>query len=346
MNSHETFMSRCIELSALAIGYVSPNPMVGAVLVYDSRIISEGYHEQYGKAHAEVNCINNVKEQDKHLISESTLYVSLEPCAHHGKTPPCADLIIANNIKRVVVGSHDPNPLVAGKGIMKLRDAGVEVVEHILQRECDFLNRRFMTYHTDQRPYIILKWAQSADGFFAPDDDRQLWLSNEYSRKLSHRWRTEEDAILVGTKTALIDDPQLTARLWEGRNPVRILVDLDLKVPAVSKIFDDEALTMIYNASKEGLEYGTVYIKVTNDTSLPQQIAKDLHQRHIQSVIIEGGAYTLNQFIAAGLWDEARIFTSPTILTSGIKAPKMEGTLISEEKILDDTLIIKLNDGL
>jgi diaminohydroxyphosphoribosylaminopyrimidine deaminase/5-amino-6-(5-phosphoribosylamino)uracil reductase len=338
MNSHETFMSRCLELAVLAIGHVSPNPMVGAVLVHDGIIIGEGYHEQYGKAHAEVNCINNVKEQDKHHIAGSTLYVSLEPCAHHGKTPPCADLIIVNNIERVVVGSHDPNTLVAGKG--------VEVIEHVLQRECDFLNRRFIAYHTHQRPYIILKWAQSDDGFFAPDDDRQLWLSNEYSRKLSHRWRTEEDAILVGTKTALIDDPQLTARLWDGRNPVRILIDLDLKVPPESKIFDDEALTMVYNSVKEGLEYGTVYIKVTNDKTLPQQIASDLYRRHIQSVIIEGGAYTLTQFIVEGLWDEARIFTSPTMLVSGIKAPQIEGTQHSEEKILDDTLTITLRSGL
>ncbi len=339
-------MSRCLELAALSIGHVAPNPMVGAVLVYEGRIIGEGYHEQYGKAHAEVNCLSSVEEQDKHLIADSTIYVSLEPCAHHGKTPPCADLIIANNIKCVVVGSHDPNPLVAGKGIMKLRDAGVEVIENVLKHECDFLNRRFITYHTCQRPYIILKWAQSADGFFAPDGDRQLWLSNEYSRKFSHRWRTEEDAILVGTKTALIDDPQLTARLWDGRNPVRILIDLDLKVPAESKIFDDEALTMVYNSVREGLEFGTVYVKVKNDETLLQQIASDLYRRHIQSIIIEGGAYTLIQFIAAGFWDEARVFTSPTVLGSGIKAPKIDGTLYSEEKILDDTLNVKLNGGL
>ena len=336
-------MSRCMELAVMAIGRVAPNPMVGAVLVHEGRIIGEGYHEPYGYAHAEVNCINGVKEQDKHLISDSTIYVSLEPCAHHGKTPPCADLIIERGIQRVVTGSGDPNPLVAGKGIKKLRDAGVEVTEHIMERECDFLNRRFMTYHTRQRPYIILKWAQSADGFFAPDDSRQVWLTNEYSKKLVHKWRTEEDAILVGTRTALIDDPQLTARLWEGRNPLRILIDMALHVPAESRIFDDEAMTLVYNASKEKLQFGTVYVKVDPDKPLPQQIAADLYHRKIQSVIIEGGAYTLNSFIDAGLWDEARVLTAPTLLSAGIAAPRIDGTVIDTQTIVDDSLTITLN---
>ena len=336
-------MSRCLELAVMGMGSVSPNPMVGAVLVHEGRIIGEGYHEQYGYAHAEVNCINSVKEEDKHLISHSTIYVSLEPCSHHGKTPPCADLIIERGIPSVVTGSGDPNPLVAGRGIKKLRDAGVEVTEHVMERECDFLNRRFMTYHTRQRPYIILKWAQSEDGFFAPDDDRQVWLTNEYSKKLVHKWRTEEDAILVGTRTTLIDDPQLTARLWEGRNPLRILIDMDLKVPAESRIFDDEAMTLVYNASKEKLEFGTVYVKVDRDKPLPQQIADDLYHRKILSVIIEGGAYTLNTFISAGLWDEARVFYSPTLLSGGIAAPRIEGTVIDTQTIVDDSLTITLN---
>ena len=327
----------------MGMGSVSPNPMVGAVLVHEGRIIGEGYHEQYGYAHAEVNCINSVKEEDRHLISDSTIYVNLEPCSHHGKTPPCADLIIERGIPRVVTGSGDPNPLVAGKGIKKLRDAGVEVTEHVMEQECDFLNRRFMTYHTQQRPYIILKWAQSADGFFAPDDARQVWLTNQYSKKLVHKWRTEEDAVLVGTRTALIDDPQLTARLWDGRNPVRILIDMDLKVPAESRIFDDEALTLVYNASKEKLEFGTVYVKIDRDKPLPTQIAADLYHRKIQSVIIEGGAYTLNSFITAGLWDEARVFTAPTLLSGGIAAPQINGEMIDTQTIVDDSLTITLN---
>jgi diaminohydroxyphosphoribosylaminopyrimidine deaminase/5-amino-6-(5-phosphoribosylamino)uracil reductase len=335
-------MSRCLDLAIRGLGAVSPNPMVGAVLVHENRIIGEGYHEQYGRAHAEVNCINNVKEQDKPLIRHSTLYVSLEPCAHHGKTPPCTDLIIASDIRQVVIGSHDPNPLVAGRGIAKLRDAGVEVTEHILERECEFVNRRFITFHTHHRPYIILKWARSADGFFAPEGARQQWLTDDYSRRLTHRWRTEEDAILIGTNTALIDDPQLTARLWDGRDPVRILIDMALRVPPGSRIFDDQAMTIVYNGLKEGLEHGTVYVRATRD-GLPQQIASDLYHRHIQSVIIEGGAYTLTQFIAAGLWDEARIFTSPTLLTAGIPAPQIEGAVSDEQKLSGDTLIIKHN---
>ena len=338
-------MSRCLELAAQGLGSVSPNPMVGAVLVHHDRIIGEGYHEQYGRAHAEVNCINNVKEQDKPLIKESTLYVSLEPCAHHGKTPPCTDLITASDIRDVVIGSSDPNPLVAGRGISKLRDAGIKVTEHILEQECDFLNRRFITFHTHHRPYIILKWAQSADGFFAPEGHQQHWLSNDYSRKLVHRWRTEEDAILVGTNTALIDDPQLTARLWEGRNPVRILIDMDLRVHAGSRIFDDEAMTIVYNELKEGLENGTIYVRVTRE-GLLHQITSDLYDRRIQSIIIEGGAYTLSQFIATGLWDEARIFTSPTLLHTGIPAPDIAGIVSDSQNLSRDTLVIKHNRSL
>lgn len=337
-------MSRCLDLAIRGMGNVSPNPMVGAVLVHEGRIIGEGYHEQFGQAHAEVNCIKSVKEEDKLFIADSIMYVSLEPCAHHGKTPPCADLLIVNNIKHVVVGSGDPNPLVAGRGIAKLRDAGIEVTEHVLQKECDFLNRRFMMAHTQHRPYIILKWAQSADGFFAPDEARQRWLTNEYSKKLVHRWRTEEDAILVGTRTALIDDPQLTARLWDGHNPLRILLDLDLKVPAESRIFDEEAMTLVYNSIKEGLESGTVYVKVNREENIPQQIAADLHHRKIQSVIIEGGAYTLNRFIAIGLWDEARVFTSPAMMSSGLRAPYVDGLIMGEQKIFDDALCIKTNN--
>jgi diaminohydroxyphosphoribosylaminopyrimidine deaminase/5-amino-6-(5-phosphoribosylamino)uracil reductase len=346
MSSPEFFMSRCLALAANAIGHVSPNPMVGAVLVYDGRIIGEGYHEQYGKAHAEVNCINNVKEGDKHLIKDATIYVSLEPCAHHGKTPPCADLIIANNIKQVVVGSDDRNPLVAGKGITKLRNAGIKVTEHVLQKECDFLNRRFMAFHREHRPYIILKWAESADGFFAPHDEKKMWLTNEYSKKLVHKWRTEEDAILIGTKTALIDDPLLTARLCEGRNPTRILIDMNLKVPQDSNIFNDDALTIVYNNHKEGLESGTVFIKVNSTNDLPQLIAADLYHRKVQSVIIEGGAYTLTQFIEQGLWDETRIFISPTLLNGGIKAPSIAGSISHVQQILSDKLMIKMNNPL
>ena len=345
MSSHEVFMSRCLELAVKGMGLVSPNPMVGAVLVHEDRILAEGYHEQYGKAHAEVNCLHNVNEEDKHLIKESTLYVSLEPCSHQGKTPPCTDLIIAHQIPRVVTGSGDPNPLVAGQGIKKLRDAGIDVTEHILQKECDFLNRRFLTFHIHQRPYIILKWAQSADGFFAPEGNKQHWLTNDQSKTLVHKWRTEEDAILIGTNTVLIDNPQLTARHWDGRNPVRILIDRELKAPRDSNIFDDEAMTIVYNEVKEGMEYGTIYVRLGFYGSLPQHIASDLYSRHIQSVIIEGGANTLMHFIDAGLWDEARIFTAPTMLGSGIKAPHAEGMIQDELRLAEDSMIIKFNSS-
>jgi diaminohydroxyphosphoribosylaminopyrimidine deaminase / 5-amino-6-(5-phosphoribosylamino)uracil reductase len=345
MPSHEVFMSRCLELAAKAMGCVSPNPMVGAVLVHNGRILAEGYHEQYGRAHAEVNCLKNVKAEDPELIKDATLYVSLEPCAHHGKTPPCADLIIEKGIRKVVVGSSDPNPLVAGRGISKLRNAGIDVTEHVLQKECDFLNRRFITFHTKHRPYIILKWAQSADGFFAPEGKKQHWLTNEKSKTLTHKWRTEEDAILVGTNTVLIDNPQLTARHWDGRNPVRIMIDRELKVPTDSNIFDDEAMTIVYNEIQEGLQFGTIYVKTGFYVSLPQHIAEDLYTRDIQSLIIEGGANTLTHFIEAGLWDEARIFTAPSQLGSGIKAPQVEGLTHETLNLEDDSLIIKLNSG-
>jgi diaminohydroxyphosphoribosylaminopyrimidine deaminase/5-amino-6-(5-phosphoribosylamino)uracil reductase len=346
MTPDQLYMSRCLELAANGMGYVSPNPMVGAVLVHKGRIIGEGYHEQYGHAHAEVNCLKSVAVEDQDLISESTLYVSLEPCSHHGKTPPCADLIISHGIRKVVTGSHDPNPLVSGRGISKMQAAGIEVTEDAMREECDFFNRRFITYHVRKRPFIILKWAQSQDGFIAPADGTQRWLTDEYSRELVHKWRTEEDAILIGTRTALIDDPQLTSRLWKGKNPIRILIDRHLKVPEESRIFDEEAMTIVYNLCKEGLEEGTVFVSLKPGEDIVKQIVHDLHSRSIQSVIIEGGGYTLEQFIKAGLWDEARIFTAPVLISAGIAAPHITGKIMKEEKTVNDILTIKMNSGL
>ncbi len=339
-------MSRCLELAVMGMGSVSPNPMVGAVLVHDGRIIGEGYHERYGQPHAEVNCIKSVKPQDHHLISDTTIYVSLEPCSHHGKTPPCADLIIQNRIKKVVTGSHDPNPLVSGRGIARMREAGIEVIENVLQAECDFLNRRFITFHTLHRPYVVLKWAQSAEGYMAGTGDTQVWFSDEYSQKLSHKWRTEEDAILVGARTAIVDDPQLTSRLWPGRNPVRILVDPQLRVPETSRIFGEEAMTIIYNEINEGLEGGNIYIRLRSGENVAAQILADLYSRTIMSVIIEGGAYTLHEFIKAGLWDEARIIMTPVSIPAGIPAPAIDGRIMKEEQLVNDTLIIKMNERL
>lgn len=339
-------MSRCLELAAMGMGSVSPNPMVGAVLVHEDRIIGEGYHERYGQAHAEVNCIKSVKPEDRHLISDATIYVSLEPCSHHGKTPPCADLIIENKIKTVVTGSHDPNPLVSGKGITRMRAAGIEVIENVLRQECDYQNRRFITFHTQQRPYVILKWAQSAEGYMAGAGDKQVWFSDEYSQKLSHKWRTEEDAILIGASTAIIDDPRLTSRLWEGRNPVRILIDPQLRVPETSQIFGEEAMTIVYNEIKEGLDGGNVYIRIRSGQRVVEQVLSDLCRRSIMSVIIEGGAYTLNEFIKAGLWDEARIIQTPVSISAGIPAPAIKGKIMKEEQLVNDGLIIKMNERL
>lgn len=336
----EQYMRRCLQLAAMGTGQVAPNPMVGAVLVYEGRIIGEGYHMQYGGPHAEVNCIQSVKPEDEPLIAQSTIYVSLEPCSHHGKTPPCSDLIIARGIKRVVTGSHDPNPLVSGKGIDRMRAAGIEVTEGLLAADCDELNRRFMTYHTAKRPYVILKWAQTVDGFIAPEGDEQVWLTNDYSKKLVHKWRTEEQAILVGTRTALIDDPALTARLWQGRNPLRLLIDLDLRVPTTNQLFNTDADTVVYNLHREEVSGNIHYHKITQRSSLLPEIMADLYQRHILSLIVEGGAQTLQGFIDAGLYDEARIFTAPVRLDAGIKAPTINATLLNEDRLIDDVLRI------
>ena len=335
-------MSRCIDLAAMGFGAVAPNPLVGAVLVHQDRIIAEGYHHCYGEAHAEVDCIKILKTEDINVLPHATLYVNLEPCSHHGKTPPCADLIIEKKIGTVVIGSTDPNPIVAGKGIAKLKAAGIEVIEHVLEQECDFLNRRFMTYHQKKRPYIILKWAQSADGFIAPIDKTQLWLTNEYSQKRVHQWRTQEQAILVGTNTAIIDNPKLTARLWQGTNPIRLLIDLNLKVPANNHIYNEEAKTIVYNLTKEETHQYIIYKKIKDKDTLLVDIMTDLYTREVQSVMVEGGAYTLQQFIQANLYDETRVFTAPNTIINGIKAPTIRGKLISEEKINEDLLKIYL----
>lgn len=310
--THEMYMRRCLELAELGAGNVAPNPMVGAVLVYDGTIIGEGYHRKYGQAHAEPNCIRDAEERFAQgathgfgsagaLLASSTLYVSLEPCAHHGKTPPCADLVVAKGIPKVVVGVRDPFEQVNGKGIDKLERAGVTVVQPVLEEECAGLNKRFFTFHTRRRPYIILKWAQSADGFTGLPGQRTA-ISNPWSNRLVHRWRSEEAAILVGGRTALVDDPALTNRLWPGNNPTRVVLGRDL--PLSLKLFDDAAPTLVY------------------ETRVLTEVLEDLHRRSLQSVLVEGGARTLNAFIAEGLWDEIRVIRSSTVhLPGGIAAP-------------------------
>ena len=347
MPDHEIYMRRCLELAQLGIGNVSPNPMVGAVIVREDKIIGEGYHQKYGEAHAEVNAVNQVISKfDNYaeLLKQSTIYVSLEPCAHYGKTPPCADLIIKHQIPKVVVGCRDPFDQVNGKGIEKLQAAGIEVLIGVLEQECKWLNRRFFTKVQKHRPYIILKWAQTEDGFFAPDDSSQFWITGEESRKLVHQWRGEEDAILVGTKTVAIDNPQLNVRYGNGRAPKRVVIDRELKLNQGLNIFDQSVETLIFNEIKTAFDGKNKYIALEDfGRYVPQYILYQLYLQDIQSVIIEGGAHTLNTFIEAGLWDEARVFTGTSVLEKGIKAPVVNGALKDEILSGTDRLSIWVN---
>lgn len=329
MVEHEKYMQRCIELAELGKGSVSPNPMVGAVIVMDTIIIGEGYHHKYGEAHAEVNAINqviNTFSDYADLLDQSVLYVSLEPCAHYGKTPPCADLIIKYKIPNVVIGCRDPFDQVNGKGIEKLQDAGINVITGVLEKECQWLNRRFFTRVQKHRPYIILKWAQTNDGFFAPDDKSQHWITGIESRRLVHQWRAEEDAVLIGKNTAAIDNPQLNVRYGQGKSPKRIVIDRKLELKPDLHLFDQSVETLIFNELKTSIEGKNKYIALEDfDRYVPEYILYQLYLQDIQSVIIEGGASTLNKFIEAGLWDEARIFTGNTNLKKGIRAPFITG---------------------
>jgi diaminohydroxyphosphoribosylaminopyrimidine deaminase / 5-amino-6-(5-phosphoribosylamino)uracil reductase len=339
VNDDEKYMSRCIQLAKFGAGNVAPNPMVGAVLIFENKIIGEGYHQKYGEAHAEVNCINNVDEKDKPLIQKSTLYVSLEPCAHHGKTPPCADLIIKNKIKKVVIGCQDIYKEVTGKGIEKLQNAGVEVITGVLEKESKDLNKRFFTFHQKQRPYIILKWAQSANGKIGSNNNQRILISNDYSNRVVHKWRSEEAAILIGTNTALKDKPFLTTRLWKGNNPVRIVIDKELKLPLAGNLFSKETNTIIFNFVKNSIEEDLNFIKINKENSL-QEMLLSLYQLNIESVLVEGGAKTLQSFIDEGFWDEARVITNEKLLIeNGIAAPEMRDFLfVNQEKYFNDRI--------
>lgn len=340
------FMHRCLDLAKLGAGNVAPNPMVGAVLVHNGRIIGEGYHQQYGEAHAEVNCINNVSEADHYLISESTLYVSLEPCAHFGKTPPCAELIIKHGIPKVVIGTTDPFKSVNGKGVHKLLAAGVEVVKDVLEYDCNELNKRFFTFHKHQRPYIILKWAQTADGKIGSGSNERLLISNHITNRLVHKWRSEESAILIGTNTALFDDPSLNVRYWKGNDPVRLVIDKDLRLPTSLKIFDRKQRTIIFSSVKHEEQDNLMYYKLNRDASFIQQLLRSCYQLNIQSILVEGGAVLLQSIIDENIWDEARIVTN-TILTapSGLDAPVLNNMKeIKKECVLTDTITYFANN--
>lgn len=340
-------MYRCLQLAQKGAGDVAPNPMVGAVLVYSGIIIGEGYHQQYGQAHAEVNCINSVTATNKALIPKSTLYVSLEPCAHFGKTPPCADLIIKNNIPKVVIGCRDSYKEVAGKGIEKLKAAGVEVMVGILENKALDLNKRFFTFHEKQRPYIILKWAQSRDKKIGSIDNKRIFISNAITNRLVHQWRSEEAAIMVGTNTALQDDPSLTTRLVTGKNPVRLVIDMDLKLPDTLHLFDGSVKTVVFNAVKEEEQGQLLFSKMNTNESIIPQILNTLYRQQIQSVIIEGGATLLQSFIDAGVWDEARVITNAHLeIGNGVAAPQLKNYRSIQQQILDTDIIdYFLNDS-
>lgn len=330
-------MQRALDLAQLSRGSVSPNPLVGCVIVHNNVIIGEGRHEKYGEAHAEVNAVASVKDQS--LISKSIVYVTLEPCSHVGKTPPCADMLVKHQVKKVVVANIDPNPLVSGKGIQKLQDAGIEVVTNLLEAKGSELNKRFFTYLSKKRPYIILKWAETADGFIARENFDSKWISNEYSRQLVHKWRAEEDAVLVGTGTALHDNPALTVRDWTGRNPTRIVIDRYGRLPQTLTLFDGQQQTLCYTTTKNETQKNLEFVKL-NETSFQPELVDDLFQRNIQSIIIEGGTTTLQQFINNNLWDEARVFTSDQEFGSGIPAPQFNGNLTATESVFNNTLTI------
>ncbi|MDB5283751.1 MAG: ribD 2 [Bacteroidota bacterium] len=343
MTQDELYMQRCLDLALLGLGKVAPNPMVGCVIVYNGNIVGEGFHQKYGEAHAEVNAVNSVADKFTHLIPESTLYVNLEPCSHFGKTPPCADMIVRQKIKRVVIGSFDPNPLVAGMGIEILKAGGVEVTTSILEKESDFLNRRFMIFHKLHRPYVILKWAQTSDDFLAPNEPRQVWLTNDESKKLVHQWRSEEQAILVGKRTVEIDDPELNVRHVKGNNPVRITIDRTLSLSPTKKIFRPDTRLFVYNESESSNNGSLNLVKLDFEKSVIEQMLQHLFHQQIQSVIIEGGPATLKQFIDHNTWDEARIFTTEHILKSGKKTPPLSGKVASDEMIGKDRLVTLLN---
>ena len=340
-------MYRCLELAEKGSGFVAPNPMVGAILVHDGKIISEGYHQQYGQAHAEANCLNSVDQENKHRIKDSILYVSLEPCAHFGKTSPCTDLIIAEQIPEVIIGCRDPFEKVDGKGIENLKNAGINVVYGILEKECQQINKRFFTYHTRHRPYIILKWAETGDRKIAGTGTDRLHISNEQTNRLVHKWRSEEAAILIGTNTALLDDPELTTRNWEGPSPVRSVVDMDLKLPLSLKIFNDKQKTIVFNTIKHEENGNLSFYQVTEDVSLVHQIVNALYQLNIQSVIVEGGAKLLQSFIEEEMWDEARVIKNDKlIIHHGLAAPELPVRESAQDlTILNDSINTYFKDA-
>ncbi len=339
MHTDEIFMQRAIAIAQLGRGSVSPNPMVGCVIVHNGVIIGEGYHRRYGEAHAEVNAVNAVANPE--LLSESTLYVTLEPCSHFGKTPPCADLIVRHRIPKVVVANLDINPLVSGNGIRRLQEAGIEVQMGVLAREAAEMNRRFFTFIRHNRPYIILKWAESANGLMAAADRRPVWISNRLSRQLVHKWRSEEDAVLTGSGTALHDNPRLNVRDFPTirRQPHRIVIDRRLQLPPDLHLFDGSQPTICYNLYRSEEQSGLIWQQLPAGTFLTDLFA-DLYERKIQSVLVEAGPRLLQTLIALGLYDEIRLFRSAHPMGEGIAAPRPQGRMVARENLLGDELLV------
>ena len=339
-------MSRCMDLALSASGRVAPNPMVGAVLVYNDHIIGEGCHEHFGQAHAEVNCLNSVKPEDRHLISQSTLYVSLEPCSHFGKTPPCTELIINHNIPEVIIGRRDPFKLVNGSGIQQLQENGISIKVNVLREACENLNKRFFTFHKKQRPYVILKWAQTADLKIAAGNEERLFISNECTNRLVHRWRMEESSILVGTNTAIADNPALNNRFWTGKNPLKMILDLSLRLPSSLHIFDAPEPVIIFNGIKQEQQDHQLYYKINDTDHLIPAIMEACFLLHIQSIIVEGGTKLLQSFIDFNCWDECRVITNHSLfLNDGIAAPIFSHKhFIREETYSTDRIQYFVND--
>ncbi len=357
MKIHEKYIKRCLELAKNGLGTTRPNPIVGCVIVCDDVIIGEGYTSPFGGNHAEVNAIQSVN--DKSLLKNATLYVSLEPCNHYGKTPPCSDLIVKSKIPKVVVGCIDPFEAVAGKGIEKLEKSGCEVVVGVLEEKCVAVNQRFFTFHARKRPYIVLKWAETIDGFMGLEkiySDEKLkqvqlgvsnanpvWITNQYSRQLVHKMRMEEQAILVGTNTVISDNPKLDVRDWQGENPIRLVLDKNLRIPTNFNVLDGSIKTIVFTEKNKENAENMEYVRIDFSSSIAQQICAVLFALEIQSVFIEGGSQTLQTFVDANLWDEARIFTGNTTFTKGLKAPILIGEEISKQFVLSDTLRILKN---
>jgi diaminohydroxyphosphoribosylaminopyrimidine deaminase/5-amino-6-(5-phosphoribosylamino)uracil reductase len=335
-STHEHYMRRCLELAELGRGKVAPNPLVGCVIVYDGKIIGEGWHQVYGGPHAEVNAINSVI--DKSVLPQSTVYVSLEPCAHFGKTPPCADLLVKHAVGKVVVGMVDPFSEVAGKGIEKLKAAGIEVIVGVLEDECKELNKRFIVFNEQKRPYIILKWAQTSDGFIAPDAQtisredylNQRHITGKTVQALVHKWRGEEAAIMVGTRTALLDNPRLDTRAYPGNNPLRVLIDRESSLPDSLNIFDETQPTLVFTSKQKIASPNLEFVPINFEQPVWPQILAELYTRKIQSIIVEGGLVTLQYLLDSGLWDELNVFTAPKLLYAGIKAPAVSGVLTEQ----------------